>query len=111
MNVQARSHQTDHSADAATVTDVLPIAAILFGFQFLVIRKRPPNLKKVLVGVAYVLIAVINRRAFGWQIDMAVAPGILVTSLVFAVLTALLAGVYPARRAARSEPALAMREE
>ena len=63
------------------------------------------------VVMAYVLIAVINRRAFGWQIDMAVAPGILVTSLVFAVLTALLAGVYPARRAARSEPALAMREE
>ena len=63
------------------------------------------------VVMAYVLIEVINRRAFGWQIDMSVAPGVLATSVVFAVVTALLAGVYPARRAARSEPALAMREE
>ena len=63
------------------------------------------------VVMAWVLIEVINRRAFGWQIDMSVAPGVLVTSVVFAVLTAILAGVYPARRAARSEPALAMREE
>jgi putative ABC transport system permease protein len=61
--------------------------------------------------MAWVLIEVINRRAFGWQIDMVVAPGILATSLVFAVLTALLAGLYPARRAASSEPARAMREE
>ena len=63
------------------------------------------------VVMAWVLIDVINRRAFGWQIDMSVAPGILATSVVFAVLTAVLAGLYPARRAARSEPALAMREE
>ncbi|MBL6928467.1 MAG: DUF1538 domain-containing protein [Rhodospirillales bacterium] len=39
----------------STVIDVLPIAAILFGFQFLVIRKKLPNLKKVLFGFAYVL--------------------------------------------------------
>lgn len=63
------------------------------------------------VVMAWVLIEVINRRAFGWQIDMSVAPGVLATSVVFAVVTAVLAGVYPARRAARSEPALAMREE
>ncbi len=40
---------------ASTALDVLPIAAILFGFQFLVIRKRLPNLKKVLFGFGYVL--------------------------------------------------------
>lgn len=39
-----------------TVIDVLPIAAILFGFQFLVIRKPIPNLKKVIIGFAYVLV-------------------------------------------------------
>lgn len=39
-----------------TVTDVIPIAAILFGFQFLVIRKPLPNMKKVLFGFLYVLI-------------------------------------------------------
>jgi putative ABC transport system permease protein len=61
--------------------------------------------------MAYVLIEVINRRAFGWQIDMSVAPGILLSAIVFAIGAALLAGIYPAIRAARSQPAIAMREE
>ena len=61
--------------------------------------------------MAYVLIEVINRRAFGWQIDMSVAPGILLSAVVFAIGAALLAGIYPAARAARSQPAAAMREE
>lgn len=39
-----------------TVLDVLPIAVILFGFQFLVIRKPVPNLRKILIGFVYVLI-------------------------------------------------------
>ena len=39
-----------------TVTDVLPIVIIIFGFQFLVIRKPVPNLRKVIVGFVYVLI-------------------------------------------------------
>lgn len=40
----------------ATITDVIPIAVILFGFQFLVIRKPLPNMKRVLFGFVYVLI-------------------------------------------------------
>lgn len=39
-----------------TLRDVLPIAGIIFGFQFLVIRKPVPNLKRVLIGFLYVLI-------------------------------------------------------
>ena len=39
-----------------TVRDVMPIAAILFGFQFLFIRKPVPNLKRILIGFAYVLV-------------------------------------------------------
>ena len=61
--------------------------------------------------MAYVLIKVINRRAFGWQIDMTVAPDILAVSVVFAIGAALLAGLYPAWRAGQSQPAIAMREE
>jgi hypothetical protein len=38
------------------MVDVLPIAAVLFGFQILVIRRRPPNLKRVLAGFGYVLV-------------------------------------------------------
>ncbi|MDX1498665.1 MAG: FtsX-like permease family protein [Woeseiaceae bacterium] len=61
--------------------------------------------------MAWLLIDVINRRAFGWQIDMSVGPEILLSSTLFAILAAVLAGLYPARRAATSVPALAMREE
>ena len=41
-----------------TVLDVLPIAAIIFGFQFFVIRKPIPNPKKVMIGLLYVLIGI-----------------------------------------------------
>ena len=41
---------------AATVLDVLPIAIILFVFQALVIRRKPANLKRVLIGFVYVLL-------------------------------------------------------
>ena len=40
----------------STITDVLPIAAIIFGFQLFVLRERIPNLKRVLTGFVYVLI-------------------------------------------------------
>lgn len=39
-----------------TVKDVLPIAAIIFGFQFAVIRQKPPNLPQILLGFVWVLI-------------------------------------------------------
>ena len=63
------------------------------------------------VVMAWVLIKVINRRAFGWQIDMSIGADILLVSVSFAVGAALLAGIYPAYRAGRSQPAIAMREE
>lgn len=40
----------------ATITDVLPIAAILFGFQLFVLRKNIRNLRQVLTGFALVLL-------------------------------------------------------
>ncbi|NNC99875.1 MAG: DUF1538 domain-containing protein [Gammaproteobacteria bacterium] len=39
-----------------TVKDVLPIAAIIFGFQFVVIRKAPANLTQIVFGFVWVLI-------------------------------------------------------
>ena len=44
------------STGLSTVVDVLPIAVVLFAFQMLVIRRRPPNLRRVLFGFAYVLV-------------------------------------------------------
>lgn len=39
-----------------TLRDVLPIAAIIFGFQIFVIRRPVPHLKRVLFGFGYVLL-------------------------------------------------------
>ncbi len=39
-----------------TLVDVLPIVAIIFGFQLLVIRRPIVNLRKTLIGFAYVLL-------------------------------------------------------
>lgn len=39
-----------------TIFDVAPIAAILFGFQFLFFRKKPPNFSRILFGFFYVVL-------------------------------------------------------
>ena len=39
-----------------TVWDVLPIALIIFGFQYLILRKPIPNLKKILTGFLLVIL-------------------------------------------------------
>ncbi|REL31377.1 DUF1538 domain-containing protein [Thalassotalea euphylliae] len=40
----------------STVTDVIPIAVIIFGFQFAVIRQPVPNIGKVLTGFVWVVV-------------------------------------------------------
>jgi putative ABC transport system permease protein len=60
---------------------------------------------------ALVLIHVVNRRAFGWTMETWVDPLILVQAMALAIGAALLAGVLPAWRLARTSPALALREE
>ncbi|MFV1997767.1 MAG: DUF1538 domain-containing protein [Acidiferrobacterales bacterium] len=39
-----------------TIRDVLPILAVLFGFQVFVLRRPIPNLKRTLVGILYVVL-------------------------------------------------------
>ena len=63
------------------------------------------------VGLALILVLVINRRSFGWTLQIELAPEILVQAIAMAVVAALLAGLYPALRMARTSPALALREE
>lgn len=62
-----------------------------------------------LVGLA--LVRVINLRSFGWSMDLALPVGVFVEAVLLAVLAAVLAGFYPAWRAAKIPPAAALREE
>ncbi len=54
-----------------TFKDVLPIVAIIFGFQYLIIRKPIPNLKRVLSGIFYV---VLGLGLFLVGLEMALFP-------------------------------------
>lgn len=57
------------------------------------------------------LISVINLRSFGWTMPMQVQAQTLFSGLLLAWLAAVLAGLYPAHRAAKAIPARALREE
>jgi putative ABC transport system permease protein len=52
--------------------------------------------------LSLILIYIINRRAFGWTLLLRVTALPFVLALLVAVMAALLAGVYPARRISRS---------
>ena len=61
--------------------------------------------------LALILVYIINRRAFGWTLQLQVAPEPFVQALAVAIIAALLAGVYPARRISRMAAADAIRFE
>jgi putative ABC transport system permease protein len=61
--------------------------------------------------LAAVLVFVINKRSFGWTLLFRLDGGLFAQAVAVAVLAALLAGLYPAWRMARTSPALALREE
>jgi putative ABC transport system permease protein len=63
------------------------------------------------LALAVIMIEVVNRRSFGWTLDMQVGGGLLLQAVGLAVAGALLAGLYPAWRMSRTSPALALREE
>ncbi len=55
----------------STLFDVLPIAVILLGFQALVLRRRPPNPRRLLVGLGY---AVVGLALFLVGLEQALFP-------------------------------------
>ena len=61
--------------------------------------------------LAVILIYIINLRSFGWTLQMYLQPVYFLQALGVALVAALLAGVYPAWRVGRMQPADALREE
>jgi putative ABC transport system permease protein len=60
---------------------------------------------------AVLLVRVINRRAFGWEIDLHLHPAQITSAIALALIAALLAGVYPAWRMAHAPLSQDLREE
>lgn len=63
------------------------------------------------LALAAALVFVINRRSFGWTLDLSLDPALFAQALLVALAAALLAGIYPAWRMSRASPAAALREE
>jgi putative ABC transport system permease protein len=63
------------------------------------------------LALAAAMIFVVNRRSFGWTLDMTVPPEFLVQAVALALAGALLAGIHPSWRMAHTSPAEAMRDE
>lgn len=63
------------------------------------------------LALAAVLVYVINRRSFGWTLELTLEPALFAQALLVALVAAVLAGLYPAFRMSRTSPALALREE
>ncbi|MBE2267163.1 MAG: ABC transporter permease [Anaerolinea sp.] len=63
------------------------------------------------VALAIILIYVINVRSFGWTMQLTLSPGEFALSFGVAVIAALAAGVYPARKISQLVTAVALRNE
>ena len=61
--------------------------------------------------ITALLILVINRRSFGWTMELQFSADIVLQGIVLGLAAALLAGIYPAWKISRAEPAEALREE
>jgi putative ABC transport system permease protein len=61
--------------------------------------------------LALVLIYIINLRSFGWTLEMRLQPMEFVQAFLVALIAALLAGLYPAWRMGKTQPADALRSE
>ncbi len=63
------------------------------------------------ISMAGLLVNVINKRSFGWGMDLLIQPQPLITGLVLAIAAAFLAGIYPALRLSRHTVISRLREE
>ena len=61
--------------------------------------------------ITALLILVINRRSFGWTMELQFSMDIVLQGIALGLAAALLAGIYPAWKISRAEPAEALREE
>jgi putative ABC transport system permease protein len=95
-------------AQGLTPAQVWGLTASQSGFMGLV-----AGLLSLPVGCAQalILIFVINRRSFGWTLQLQIAPAILLQAVLLAVGAALLAAVYPAWRMSTMALPAALREE
>ncbi len=63
------------------------------------------------VCLAWILIHIVNQRSFGWTYDMVVTPSTLIQAVTLACVAAVLAGIFPAVKAGRTDIGQALHME
>jgi len=63
------------------------------------------------IALAAVMIHVVNRRSFGWSLDMEIGLALPLQAVALAVTGAVLAGIYPSWKMSRTPPSAALRGE
>jgi putative ABC transport system permease protein len=61
--------------------------------------------------LALILVYVINRRSFGWTLQLSIQPEAFLQAVLIAVIASLLAGIYPAWRMGKKAAAETIRNE
>jgi putative ABC transport system permease protein len=61
--------------------------------------------------LAWVLVYIINVRSFGWTLQLQLRPEFFAQAVAVALVASVLAGIYPALRMGRIQPATALRSE
>jgi putative ABC transport system permease protein len=61
--------------------------------------------------LSLILIYIINRRSFGWTLQMQLNPEPFVQAILLAVTASILAGILPARNILKQKPSEAIRFE
>jgi putative ABC transport system permease protein len=61
--------------------------------------------------LALILIYIINKRSFGWTLQMNLEPEPFIQALALSILAAVLASIYPAFKISRSVTTVALRSE
>ncbi len=92
-------------AKAAQVRSAVLAEALLIGLAALAVGTATG------IGLALLLVFVINRQFFGWTILWVLTPRVLVEALVVVAVAALLAAWLPARAAMQADPARSLRVE
>ena len=58
--------------------------------------------------LAYILVFIINKRSFGWTMQLSLEPGVLAEAMVLAIVAAVLAGIYPGYVISKISPSAAL---
>jgi len=84
---------------------IVILQTFLMGFTASIIALPLGNI------LAAILVFIINKRSFGWTMQFEIIPSIMIEAIIFSIVAAILAGIYPGYKMSKTSPANALRGE